>query len=359
MADAVCVPDASELLGQWKGCSHASWTVPAAELFASARPAAARVMLNVGANKGFNAAQFLALWRHDLRERLQPKDWVAAIRRYATGGRGTDGRRHQYLNYQSCGACHACYQEAAPPHVRTGGVVHAVELLPSNRALLRWLARANALDDTVFRVHDFAASNHSGLERAPSDAFSKFAGSEYKSLAAPWIGPKAARKFNGTERVQVLALDDFLAREGLRDIYSVEIDTEGWDALVLEGMRGALRDRRITFVEFEYSNRGYWGSPDTRERRTLRATTAWMLDYGYRCFIEAGNSGGRRSTTAGHGDGSWLAPISGACWRPSFETRRWGNLLCSADPLALGLLHNLSARSYAQRRKVREERAAG
>ena len=40
-----------------------------------------------------------------------------------------------------------------------------------------------------------------------------------------------------------VALDDFFARQRLRSIYHVAIDTEGWDALVIEGMRTALKEK--------------------------------------------------------------------------------------------------------------------
>ena len=215
-----------------------------------------------------------------------------------------------------------------------------LELLPANVELLRWLVKESGIQG-VARVHNVAASNQTRRELAPSDHFSKFAGSEYKSLAAPWLSKRAARKYNGT--MEVVALDDFVAREGLGDIFSVEIDTEGWDALVLEGLRSTLREHRVLFIEFEYSGRGYWGAPIrgyAAERRTLEGTTKWMAELGYQCFMQAGSD---------------LAPISGPCWKPAFENGRWKNVLCAQNSLALGLLHNMSTRSF----EVRHRREKG
>ena len=248
-----CIPDAVDLVPLWRGCDHADWATPAAELFANGRSSASsRVMINVGANKGFNAAAFLALWSARHRDKVQAMAWFQAIRKYALGG-GPDSKRHSYLSYQACGACRSCQAKDVPPHQREGGIVHLLELLPANRALLRWLIGKMGLGDAA-KLHDLAASNVTRLEPAPSDVFAKFAGSEYKSLSAPWFGRRAARKYNGT--MQVVALDDLIARAGLRDVFLVDIDTEGWDALVLEGMRRTLSERRVTFVEFEYSGRG-------------------------------------------------------------------------------------------------------
>ena len=93
---------------------------------------------------------------------------------------------------------------------------------------------------------------------------------------------------------------------------------------------------------------GYWGSPDLRERRTLASTTRWMAEYGYDCFLQAG---------AMHGHGATLAPISGPCWQPAFETRSWSNVLCAADTLALGLLHNLSWSGWRRRYRTRKSKS--
>jgi hypothetical protein len=45
--------------------------------------------------------------------------------------------------------------------------------------------------------------------------------------------------------LDAVALDDFFKRTALEEAYLVSIDTEGWDALVLEGMRGLLARGRI------------------------------------------------------------------------------------------------------------------
>ena len=104
---SACVPDALTIA--WKGCSKPNWEEPAAQLFASrAGGSAATTLINVGANKGYNAAAFLSLWTH--RADIHPKAWYRAILEYATGQHGT-AKKHNYLTYQSCGACNAIEAE--------------------------------------------------------------------------------------------------------------------------------------------------------------------------------------------------------------------------------------------------------
>ena len=76
-----------------------------------------------------------------------------------------------------------------------------------------------------------------------------------------------------------MALDDFFRHEGLEHVYHVAIDTEGWDALVVEGMRDSLRQRRVSLVEFEVNNRGMWNRLFSgREARTVNGTLNMLHD---------------------------------------------------------------------------------
>ena len=56
--------------------------------------------------------------------------------------------------------------------------------------------------------------------------------------------------------MQAVALDDFVREQRLSSIYHVAIDTEGWDALVIEGMRETLAAKRVALLEFEVNNHG-------------------------------------------------------------------------------------------------------
>lgn len=56
------------------------------------------------------------------------------------------------------------------------------------------------------------------------------------------------------ERIEarVLAGDEFLAAQGLREVDLLKIDVEGAEHLVLRGFDAALSERRVRFIQFEY-----------------------------------------------------------------------------------------------------------
>ena len=324
-----CVPDVLRL--KWGGCAGSKWTQMAADRLAERYPTP--VLINVGANKGYNGAAFLALHSQS---GVTQRSWARHIQGYARA----NGKRNGILKFTACGACGSCKAKRPPPHQRNAGTVHMLELLEANRILLREIvARSNV--GHLVRVHDLAASNET--KRVPQPKILS-AGAETASLYTPgqiMSNGKRAPRPKSRGMIDLTTLDDFFTREGLKDIYSVEIDTEGHDALVLEGMRQTLKARRVGFVEFEYSNKAFWIDHRSALRRTLEGTLRWMHDEaGYTCFMEAGDA---------------LAPISPpACWDPDFERPHWSNVVCAHDSNGgLRLLHNLSWTEYAKRRAAK------
>ena len=51
-----------------------------------------------------------------------------------------------------------------------------------------------------------------------------------------------------------LPLDDYIREEGLKRVHLLSVDTEGHDALVLEGLRGSLARGVIDVLEFEFNS---------------------------------------------------------------------------------------------------------
>ena len=89
----------------------------------------------------------------------------------------------------------------------------------------------------------------------------------------------------------------------------------GFDALILEGLRGALAKGVVDVVEFEYNSMQYW-SPHRADGRTLGGTLAWLHASGYSCFFQ-GNAG-------------CLVPASASCWRERYgSSHPWSNLVCA------------------------------
>ena len=178
--------------------------------------------------------------------------------------------------------------------------LHAFEMTSQNSDWLRWAFDHFAIDATL--VHA-AVSNKSGVAAAPGSAR---VGEEALSASL--------RPSRGSIPVRAIALDDYLAETKMAGVDIVSIDTEGFDALVLEGMRGALAAQRVSVFEFEYHWSGFWAAAHP-EARSLQATLSWVSALGYGCFWTGG-------------DGC-LAPASGPCWRDSFEFRSWSNLVCA------------------------------
>ena len=272
--------------------------------------------LNIGANKGYAIAEFVDRWTQ---RRSTPHRWHDAILEYA---KETHHGTLHHTPFLRCGVCHACKNRAVPPHARAAKVaVHALELLDENREIIRWAANATGIADMV-TVHNLAGSNatskltfhHTGRAAA---------GKEGTSACTSTMGCDRAPRGLSVKTVQAMSVDDLMGTLGLSEIYHVSIDVEGWDALVVEGMRGAISRRAVEVFEFEYKRSGYWTHVDPKERRGLGELVAWVSEAGYRCYWQ--------SATA-------LVRVSGECWSPHFAGVGWSNLLCAHRPHALAIL---------------------
>ena len=114
--------------------------------------------------------------------------------------------------------------------------VHMLELLESNRALLHNLTAATGIGD-IAKVHDLAASNATHRVYAPS----ALAGMEMHAAV------EGTKKRPANQ--EAVSLDDLFERQALSEAFLVSIDTEGSDALVLEGMQRLLQQGRVAFLE--------------------------------------------------------------------------------------------------------------
>ncbi len=285
------------------GCPSDEWLDAVADALPRARP----VYVNVGANKGYSIAEWLGGWsQHGITARA----WHAQIKKYAARRKGN------FLRTYSCGNCNDCRRPPPRAHARTGGRVHALELGAGNRALLRHLidtcaarrscvicddvrdgarsrpdeigwrderrapVRRFELSDDV-RVHDLAASNVSGTvsrqrimtgdERAQALVSSECTREARADGGADGGGGGGGGSGGDSacETTRTTTIDEFLGALGLSSAYQVDIDTEGFDALVIEGMRAALARRTVAIVRFEVSDRGYWARRGRREGRRL------------------------------------------------------------------------------------------
>ena len=151
------------------------------------------------------------------------------------------------------------------------------------------------------------------------------------------LGRKGLRfsSANSSINVDVVALDDFFRTQHLEHVYHVSIDTEGFDALVLEGMRNAVAQRRVSIVEFEVNNLGFWNrfQPGFRPIGQVLA----MFDAArYSCFWVLPHS---------------LLPANGACWLPKVGhgSLKWSNVVCAHEPEVVAALSSIATQGYLAR----------
>ena len=267
----------------------------------------------MGANKGYNVAEHMGRWsRHAVSAAVWHREVLAYAREHKRG----------FLKTYACGNCGACKSAAPPVHARSGGRMHLLELTAANRELLRHLVKVAGLERDV-HVHDLAASNASGF----IEMRRTMAGDERASLTHG-----SARKCDGcTERVQVVTLDEFVARQQLGPVYTVSIDTEGSDGKVLEGMDGMLRRRQAAIVEFEVQRSGFRKA----DGRSLHGALQRLERFGYSCFWQFPDA---------------LVPASGECWRERFGQKlRWSNMLCAHEPAVVSRLLALAVDAHRAR----------
>mmetsp|Transcript_9652 Transcript_9652/g.22323 ORF Transcript_9652/g.22323 Transcript_9652/m.22323 type:complete len:324 (-) Transcript_9652:93-1064(-) len=297
-----CHPQAVDI-GRHSNCPSDKWHDAIAPLIA--RPH--MLMLNVGANKGYNLLEFMQRYTATA---LTHHDWHSLLRDASPP-----------CKLQCCGVCIVCRRARAPQRASVvRPQLHAFELQPSNALMLQQMSNMSRVP---FSVHGVAASNETGFVYT-QDVASR---PGYESTGAS----RQRLKRRSIER-RAIALDDFLGgqcseradipclspdaieKAGGR-VQLVSIDTEGWDALVLHGLRRSLAAQRIDVVEFEYSRAWKVSLGES----ALQDTLAWLDSLGYTCFWQ-GNQGS-------------LAQASGGCWLPDFYTRishRWSNLVCTA-----------------------------
>ena len=225
----------------------------AAQSFVQPAPGERHVFVNVGANKGYAIAEFLQVWT---RTNLTNRHWLKTILSYAHVKEKGMLKTQRYLR---CGVCKACERLPFRPHTRDVAVeAHALELIAENRELISWVANATGVGGLV-HVHALAGSNvteqltykHSEMTTAGREGTSLCLTSNCTADGTVqekqwWRKITRSRpEKHYVASVQAITLDEFLQRQRLRRVFHVQIDAEGWDPLVVEGMRRSLEHRAV------------------------------------------------------------------------------------------------------------------
>ena len=285
------------------------------------------VFLNIGANKGFAVAQMMQ--QFTLKPGFNNQDWLTAMGDYLMETYGV--KQESLANFlpDYCGACRACKDHVTlmPNVTRSMELdVHAFEIAQPNARWLRWVFARFGIHASVVRA---AATNETGRVKIPyGEGIADF-GDERSAVRSTGASMKQhgknadcpnCRQFRCYEEgtcwnyLSGIALDDYIGQEGLHRIHLLSIDTEGHDALVLEGLRNSLSKGVVDVIEFEFNVQlGSW-NPRSTQRRTLHSMVLMLEANGYGCFWQSG-------------DGC-ISPVSGECWKGSFERVGWSNLVC-------------------------------
>ena len=117
--------------------------------------------------------------------------------------------------------------------------IYALEIIPATAAELR----TRIAGQSRIRTFALGLADHTGMltMRYHASASAHATLTEYPHS---WKGERIA--------CPVVRGDEFLAREGIREVDFLKLDVEGAEHLALRGLEEVLRDRRIRFVQFEY-----------------------------------------------------------------------------------------------------------
>ncbi len=148
------------------------------------------------------------------------------------------------------------------------GEIAAIACEPSSSALLS--LRARFASDPRVTIVEAALG-----DRRTTMAFVEERDAGRGSTLVPGLG-----HIEGTTRtVEVLTLDEVVARTGWDGADMVKIDAEGFDARVIRGPAALLRAQRIGVVQFEY-NRSWQLAAET-----LFGMYRFLEEAGYRVFL--------------------------------------------------------------------------
>ena len=310
--------NASLEVAKRSGCPAGRWQDVIAPLLASTAKGRNLTFVNVGANKGYNVAEFMQRF-HFQRYILTSPAWHEELMKSSP----SKGVRVRF----GCGLCNAC--KARPPRAKLHRPVevHAIEMVRLNANALQRLFGVFKIPGTV---HHLAMSNYSGI-------------AEYRQAGAIGLEHfelgKDVTKYK-SERVGCLTLDNFASmhlpppKRSFLGVASpridlLSVDAEGQDALILEGAEELLSKRSVAVLEFEYIMRGYWRYDKGADRRHLGDVLARLEKFGYRCYWQ--------------GESGSLAHASGPYWCDAFAFRLRSNLVCSHRPDVLRAFEGLCA----------------
>ena len=239
------------------------------------------LILNVGANKGYNVNSFLARFQ---------RGWNTTNADWCRG-------------HCDCGMCGACSSKASFVYGRANVSAIAIEMMRANYENLKGLF-------VKFKVPGEVIHAAGGEE----------AGTAYEPAADLKIGHEQAGIQSHGISVAMVTVDQIVTERKVKTIDLLSIDTEGHDATVLRGASKTLERRLAKVVEFEYHGIGA-GSGEK-----LDDTISMMRRFGYSCFWQS--------------NGGEISPFFREC-AASYEFHAWSNVVCATGAKIVTALRTL------------------
>lgn len=194
------------------------------------------VLLNAGVNKGFELLDLYQIYHGHFN--FTGKRWHELL---------LSTENPQRCLEHCCGVCSTCLKRhltiPKPLALRQGLPVelYGFDALPANHIMLTWMVARTGLPATL---------THAAVGDSVKQVLVQNESAGFENG-----GPLRGRRGPGPGRVPVpqLTIDAFVAQRGIEYLDHVLIDVEGWDAHVIDGMKGMLTARRIELFEFENS----------------------------------------------------------------------------------------------------------
>ena len=273
----------------WTACYSDDYLLQlyAADIGMADRDKDGMLFFDVGANKGYTTASWMAIWMPHLGINSRTL--------------GNFVRPKNISNY--CGACSDCTDtqlENLNLTLDTGRPIkiHAFEPQPSAFALLKEVKQW--MNTSSLYIHNVALSNLTGTSALRNCS----AGDETCALSDGEQLMQVPERF---VQVNVTTMDEFVKQYRIsRKIDVLKIDTEGFDPLTIEGAAGVLHRHQVRLLIFEYHSIGVWVT------LSLERMIADLEKKAYYCY-QLGRTGIFRLT---------------GCWSSKFETKAWSNVLC-------------------------------
>lgn len=265
--------------------------------WATLRPNHNWTIVDIGSNKGFNIADFLAAIGVPGFNR---QELMKHIIEYAKSINLTKTVRRQL-----CGTCFGCMGDSPAPKQDT---------------VFLGFQGSKPLDFRVYGVDPIVAHIENLRRAFPDPTHFQFVlgvGSDAAGAPIPFVqfpfgeeaGSISSASSLPTRDVQQIVVDRWLP-----DIEYVDMlltDTEGHDLIVAEGAKRLLFEGRVGLYIFEMNA--------AKRIETFGSFLQKLDHHGYSCYAAIGNGPYGRS----------LAPINGACWRDRYATIRFMNVMCA------------------------------